>query len=250
MTLTGDSNVPGTGRSVTPMRRINAVHRTSAIVLGLGIGVFGVLGLINRLDFFSTTGAPLLGLSSNGLLSTISLVTAAVLIAAGLRGGRIASTITVTVGTLFLLSGVGNVLVLNSSWNVLAFRMPNVIFSLVVGLILLCLGAWGRFTGRLPDDNPYRRERHPREGGRDTALEEQPVDGQSDHSSQPAPGAYRPTDAVDIRALADAERAVAQGAGTTEQQAGIEAADGARATEDRLSAWRRTHDRSDDVDRK
>lgn len=75
-------------------RRINAVHRTSALVLGVGLGVFGVLGLVNRLAWFSTSGASILGLSSNGLLSMVSLVTAAVLIAAGLRGGRTASTVT------------------------------------------------------------------------------------------------------------------------------------------------------------
>ena len=227
-------------------RRITIVHRAGATVLGLGIGVFGVLGLVNGLEFFSTTGTRLLGLSSNGLLSTISLVTAAVLVAAGLRGGRLASTVTVTVGVLFLLSGVGNVLVLDSSWNVLAFRMPNVIFSLVVGLLLLCLGAWGRFTGRLPDDNPYRRERHPGEAGEEGMLEEQPADGQRGRSAEPA---YRRSDAVDIRELADAERAMAQGAATPDQVAGTEAADVARGTEDRLRAWRRAHERRDDTRR-
>ena len=46
------------------------------MVFGLGIGAFGVLGFVNRLDMFSTTGRPVLGLSSNGLLSTISVVVA------------------------------------------------------------------------------------------------------------------------------------------------------------------------------
>ena len=51
--------------------RLDHLHRVGAVVFGLGIGMFGVLGFVNRLDMFSTTGAPVLGLSSNGLLSTI-----------------------------------------------------------------------------------------------------------------------------------------------------------------------------------
>ena len=240
----------GVERQVNTARRINALHRTSAIVLGLGLAVFGVLGLLNRLEPFSTTGAPVLGLSSNGLLSVISLVTAAVLIVAGLRGGRTASTVTVTVGALFLLSGVGNALVLNGPFNILAFRMSNVIFSLLAGLLLLCLGAWGRFTGRLPDDNPYRRERHPGEGREGSMLQDQPVDGQGDdaHSDQ-LPAAYTGADATDLRDLAEAERAVAQGAASPAQEAGTAAADTERAAVDRLRTWRRTHEQPTDPDR-
>ncbi|MBB5159886.1 hypothetical protein [Saccharopolyspora phatthalungensis] len=39
-------------------------------------------------------------------------------------------------------------------------RLSNVLFSLVVGLVLLFLGCYGRVSGGLPPDNPYRR-RHP-----------------------------------------------------------------------------------------
>lgn len=129
-------------------------------------------------------------------------------------------------------------LVLNGPYNIPAFRMSNVLFSLVVGAVLLCLGAWGRFTGRLPPDNPYRRERHPGEGGDGRMLDEQPVDGQGDDSAEP-PVAYPATDVADLADLAEAERAAAQGTPNPTQAAGTEAADTARATEDRLHAWRR-----------
>jgi hypothetical protein len=71
--------------------RLDHLHRVGAVLFGLGLGTFGVLGLVNRLDPFSTSGQEILGLSSNGLLSVISLVVAVILIAAGVRGGRIAS---------------------------------------------------------------------------------------------------------------------------------------------------------------
>jgi hypothetical protein len=109
--------------------RLDAVHRVGAVLFGLGLWVFGILGIVDRLKPFSTSGESVLGLSSNGLLSAISLIVGGVLIAAALRGGRTASTVTVVVGAAFVLSGLVNVLVLNTPLNLLAFRMPNVIFT-------------------------------------------------------------------------------------------------------------------------
>lgn len=206
--------------------RLALVHRVGAVVFAVGLAVFGVLGLVNRLDPFSTSGSPILGLSSNGLLSVISLVVAAVLVAAAVRGGRTASTVTFGVGVAFLLSGVANVLVLGTPYNILAFRMSNVIFSLVSGGLLMMLGAYGRFTGRLPDDNPYRQERH------------------DDDSVEVLPTVYpEARDAQEVRALADAERAVAQHGATPEQAAAVAAIRDVRRAEDRLAAWRSVHAR-------
>lgn len=201
---------------------LNSLHRVGAALLGLGLWVFGILGLVDRLDMFSTSGQPVLGLSSNGLLSVISLVVGGVLIAAALRGGRTASTVTVVVGAAFVLSGLANVLVLDTDLNVLAFGLPNVIFSLVAGGMLLILGAYGRFTGRLPSTNPYHRERHPDEGVADVL-----------------PTVYAdPEDVTAVRELADAERAVARHGATPEQAGGVAAAGRARRAEDRVHGWR------------
>jgi hypothetical protein len=202
--------------------RLDSVHRVGAVLFALGLWVFGILGLVNRLDPFTTNGTPVLGLSSNGLLSVISLVVGAILIAAAVRGGRTASTVTVIVGVAFILSGLANVLVLDTPLNLLAFRMPNVIFSLIAGALLLFLGAYGRYTGRLPDDNPYHVERHP-----------------SDEPEVPLPTVFR--DAADVtaaRELAEAERAVAQHAASPEQAAGVAVARRARRAEDRVRSWR------------
>jgi hypothetical protein len=202
--------------------RLDAVHRVGAVLFGLGLWVFGIFGIVGRVEPFSTSGEPVLGLSSNGLLSAISLVVGGVLIAAAVRGGRTASTVTVAVGAAFVLSGLANVLVLDTPLNLLAFRMSNVIFSLVSGALLLFLGAYGRFTGGLPEDNPYWAERH---GG----------DGQD----VPLPTVFRDhADVIAARELAEAERAVAQHAATSEQVGGVAVAGGARRAEDRVSAWR------------
>ena len=205
-----------------PPRQLDHLHRTGAVVFGLGIGAFGVLGFVNRLDMFSTTGQPVLGLSSNGLLSTVSVVVAVVLVAAGVRGGRLASTVLVVVGAAFVASGLINTLVLGTPLNLLAFRIPNVVFSFVAGALLLFLGAWGRFTGRLPDDNPYRRERH-----------------HDDERPDPLPTTFSdPDDIVAARELAEAERAVAQHTASPEVVARIHALRDVREPEERVQRWR------------
>jgi len=204
--------------------RLDHLHRVGAVVFGLGIGMFGVLGFVNRLDMFSTTGAPVLGLSSNGLLSTISVVVAAILIAAGLRGGRTASTVLVVIGAAFVASGLVNTLVLGTPLNLLAFRIPNVVFSFVAGALLLFLGAWGRFTGRLPDDNPYRQERH-----------------QGDNPDALPTTFHDPDDIQAARELADAERAVAQHTAPADVAARIDALREVRSPEERVQRWRAGH---------
>jgi len=204
--------------------RLDHLHRVGAVVFGLGIGMFGVLGFVNRLDMFSTTGAPVLGLSSNGLLSTISVVVALILITASLRGGRTASTVLVVIGAAFVASGLVNTLVLGTPLNLLAFRIPNVVFSFVAGALLLFLGAWGRFTGRLPDDNPYRQERH-----------------QGDNPDALPTTFHDPDDIQAARELADAERAVAQHTAPADVAARIDALREVRSPEERVQRWRAGH---------
>jgi len=205
-------------------RQLDHLHRAGAVVFGVGLGTFGVLGFVNRLDMFSTTGEPVLGLSSNGLLSTISVVVAVILIAAGLRGGRTASTVLVVIGAAFVASGLVNTLVLGTPLNLLAFRIPNVVFSFVAGALLLFLGAWGRFTGRLPDDNPYRQERH-----------------QGDHPDALPTTFHDPDDIQAARELAAAERAVAQHTAPADVAARIDALREVRSPEERVQRWRAGH---------
>lgn len=141
--------------------RLGRVYRYGAGFMGLLLLVFGVLGLTDRLAFFSTSGEHVLGLSSNGTLSVISIVAAAVLIAGAVIGGNIASTINFVMGAIFVISGAVNLALLDTQANFLAFRFQNVMFSFVVGMMLVTFGAYGRVSGGLPHDNPYWRARHP-----------------------------------------------------------------------------------------
>jgi hypothetical protein len=192
------------------------VHRTGAAVLGIGLWVFGILGVIDRLNFLAVQGKVVLGLSSNGLLSTISLIVGGVLIGSALRGGRISSTITVAVGLLFLLSGLVNLTVLDTKFNLLAFRLPNVIFSFIAGMLLLFLGAYGRFSGGLSVDNPYYQRRH---------------------RDDPSSGAGEDQRDEEIDRWVAAEVAVAEGHATPEQERLVREDAQRRADEARRRAW-------------
>jgi hypothetical protein len=127
--------------------RVFAVHRSGAVGVGLVLLGVGLLG--------ATDGVGFLGMSSNGLLSALSLIVAVVLLGAALHGPRTASTVMIVLGVLFLVSALLNLALLRTAFNVLAFRMSNVVFSVVVGFLLLVLGAYGRISGNLPENSPY-----------------------------------------------------------------------------------------------
>ncbi|WP_409331371.1 DUF4383 domain-containing protein [Trujillonella humicola] len=203
--------------ALTPGQRVPVVHRVGALTVAAVIAVFGILGFLDGLPFFSTEGGRILGLSSNGLLSTISVVTAAVLVFSAFRSPRTASTVMIVVGSLFLLSALVNLAVLRTDWNVLAFQWPNVIFSVVAGLTLLVLGAYGRVSGNLPADSPYARP----------SDEPEPTD---DSPSTPQEYAAE-------QAMRDAEVAVVQHVATPDQQRRVAAMAEVRGRGERREVW-------------
>jgi hypothetical protein len=202
-----------------PGARVPVVHKVGAVAVASVIGVFGVLGLVGGLDYFSTDGERVLGLSSNGLLSTVSLATAAVLVFAAFRSARTASTIMIAIGGLFLLSALLNLALLRTSFNVLAFSMANVIFSIVAGLVLLTLGAYGRVSGRLPADSPYAQA---------------PVGDEDD-----APEAFpsTPQEFAAEAAMRAAEIAVVERRATADQRRRVEAMSRVTTRPDRRHVW-------------
>ena len=198
--------------------RVPAVHRVGAVAVAAVLLVFGLLGFAGGLDFFSTRGEPILGLSSNGLLSTISVLTAIALVGAALRGPRVASTAMIVVGSLFLVSALANLMLLRTRYNVLAFEFSNVVFSVVAGLVLLLLGAYGRLSGNLPPDSPYAHPAVP-----DTA-------GPESFPSTPAEFAAE-------AAMRRAELAVVDHVATADQRHRVAAMARVRTRGDRRRVW-------------
>ena len=198
-------------------RRVPIVHKVGALAVAAVIGVFGVLGFAGGLDFFSTDGERVLGLSSNGLLSTVSIVTAAVLVFAAFRSARTASTIMMVIGVLFLLSALVNLALLRTDLNFLAFEISNVIFSIVAGLVLLTLGAYGRVSGHLPADSPYATT---------AEDEDEPEAFASTHAEFAVEAAMR-----------EAEVAVVEHRATDDQRRRVEAMAQVTTRQDRRRVW-------------
>jgi hypothetical protein len=188
-------------------------------LFGAALIVFAALGFADRLAFFSTRGqVEVLGLSSNGLLSTISVIVALVLLAAAARSPRTASTVMIVLGPLFLLSAFVNSLVLSTRLNLLGFEVSNVIFSVVVGLFLLLLGAYGRISGHLPPDSPYA---HPPADVGDV-VDERP---------------RTPAEAAAEQEMREAEIAVVQHTATPEQYRRVQAMARVHTRAERRAVW-------------
>jgi hypothetical protein len=136
-------------------RRVFAVQRAGALAIGLVLLGFGLVGFTRGVPALSSHGERVLGLSANGVLAGLSVAVAAILIGAATRGPRVASTVMCAFGVLFLLSALVNLFAIGTRANVLAFQTSNVIFSVIVGFLLLTLGSYGRFSGNLPTDSPY-----------------------------------------------------------------------------------------------
>lgn len=200
--------------------RVFTVQRVGAVLVAVFLLVFGVLGFADGLDYFSTDGERILGLSSNGLLSTISVVVALILLASAARSPRVVSTVMIVIGSLFLLSALVNLAVLRTSFNLLAFEFENVVFSVVAGLLLLTLGAYGRISGHLPSDSPYARP----------GTDDEEIDLTSDLPATPAEVAAE-------RAMRDAEVAVVQHVATNEQRRRVAAMAQVHSRADRRRVW-------------
>ncbi|MFF4264562.1 DUF4383 domain-containing protein [Streptomyces virginiae] len=140
---------------------LNRVYRVGAALCGLLLLVFGCLGFAGSLSAFDTDGQQIAGLSTNGLLSSVSVVFGLLLFVAALFGGNVASTVNIVVGVLFVLSGFVHLFLIGRPGNILDFGMTNVIFSFLMGLLVMTFGMYGRVSGGLPHDNPYWQQRHP-----------------------------------------------------------------------------------------
>lgn len=199
-------------------------HRIGAAVIGLLLVVFGVLGYLGSIGFLAVHGDHALGL--------FWLVLALVLLLSALSARAAAQTTTI-VGGLLLVVGLLSMALLHTGANVLGLTIWNVVSGLVIGLVLLTVGLFGRASGQLPQDNPYRRAR----GGEnpmsavwhDEDLEQEPSDDPEATERQLAEGA----------GMAAAELAFAEGEATPEQEQRVLTDASRRTSRRRRDNWRR-----------
>ncbi|MDH6114841.1 hypothetical protein P3T36_001192 [Kitasatospora sp. MAP12-15] len=151
--------------------RLAQVYRFGAGLGGLLLLIWGCFGVAGQPGYLAVTGKNIAGLSSNGALGVLSIVFGAILMIGAVIGGNIASWINMSVGMIFFVAGFVGLCALDSSWNHLAFRMANVLFSFAFGLVLATFGMYGRVSGHLPHENPYWQQRHSGENEEDIAIQ-------------------------------------------------------------------------------
>ncbi|MFD8755357.1 DUF4383 domain-containing protein [Kitasatospora sp. NPDC059577] len=136
------------------------VWRIGAGLGGVFLIVFGALGLADHPGFLDTEGDRIVGLSTNGTLAVLSIVVGAILVIGAVIGGNFAANLNMVVGVLFVVSGFYGLTVLGRpDANILNFRMSNVLFAFLFGVVLTTFGMYGRVSSHLPHDNPYWRHR-------------------------------------------------------------------------------------------
>lgn len=143
------------------------VYRYGAGFCGLVLLAFAGLGFADALSPFSTAGDTIAGMTTNVTLSVISTVVGLALLTGAVIGGNFASTLNMTVGGLFVLSGFFHTFVLDRPANFLGFGLINVLFSFVMGLVIATFGMYGRVSSKLSHDNPYWQRRHPEQAERE-----------------------------------------------------------------------------------
>ncbi len=141
------------------------LHRIGAAVVGGFVFVFGLTGLTWRPEVFSTEGPVVFGMTTNGFLAFLSMAVGFMLVFAAVFGGPVAAWGAIAAGAGFILSGVVNVFLLGTPLNVMAFTMPNVVFSWVAGAVLVALGMIGR-KEHPTDDSLYGSQPGARGPGR------------------------------------------------------------------------------------
>ncbi|MER7820308.1 DUF4383 domain-containing protein [Streptomyces sp. NPDC096153] len=147
--------------------KLSQVYRYGAGLMGLILLAFGILGLTHNIGFFDTGNETVGGLNVNGALSVLSICVGLLLFVGMVIGGNFASTLNMVLGILFIFSGFVNLGLLDSGANFLNFRIQNVLFSFVVGVMLMWFGMYGRVGSTLPHDNPYWKARHPDEAAKE-----------------------------------------------------------------------------------
>lgn len=207
------------------------MHRIGAIVIGLALCGFGAAGLAGVGSVFPGSG--LGGGMGAGLLATIVVVFGVGLIAAAAVDGPTASTALVVLGAVFVIAGLLGLFALDRYLvGSLRVALAHVVFCLVAGSLCVSVGMYGRLTGQLPADNPYRL----RGGGRNR-LSQLWHDEDLTQTTPPGPEAaarrLRRTEE-----LAEAEYAVAEGTATPEQTDQVMEDSARRAEERRNAAWR------------
>ena len=144
---------------------LRPLYRTIAGLIGLYVLVFGILGLIETWGrpLFERDGRWVLGLRTNLAFSLMSVVFGAIIVLGALHRGNLGHFMSLVIGVIFMVAGLGMMAFMQTDLNFLNFSMSTAIVSLIFGLLFLATGLYDKVGS--PEDahaaNHYRHKPAP-----------------------------------------------------------------------------------------
>lgn len=130
---------------------LRPLYRALATLVGLFVLIFGVVGYFQTDDgafFDQDTVERVFGLRTNLAFSLLSIVAGVVLLVATAIGHNVDKWVYLLGSIVFLVVGMASLALLRTDLNYLAFSMPDVIVSFVIGMVLFAAGMYGK-SGRV-----------------------------------------------------------------------------------------------------
>ncbi|GAA0542833.1 hypothetical protein GCM10010172_25370 [Paractinoplanes ferrugineus] len=125
---------------------LRPVYRFFAGLAGLYLALFGIIGVASTWgDGFFHRGADwVLGLRTNPAAAWLYTIIGVLLLLAVLVGGNFYHHVTLIMGWVLAAFGVLIMAVIQTDANVLNASMVNVIVTIVLGVVALCAGLYGK----------------------------------------------------------------------------------------------------------
>ncbi|GAB3143995.1 hypothetical protein GCM10027290_21400 [Micromonospora sonneratiae] len=122
------------------------VYRAIGGLTGLYLAGFGVLGVIENsgAEFFAQNDTLVLGQGANLGYSIISAVVGILVLVGTAIGRNIDTVINKLLGYGFMVLGLASLAVMRTDANFLDFSMSTAIVSMVIGMVLLMAGMYGK----------------------------------------------------------------------------------------------------------
>ena len=122
------------------------VYRAIGGLTGLYLAGFGVLGVIENsgAEFFAQNDTLVLGQGANLGYSIISAVVGILILVGTAIGRNIDTVINKLLGYGFMVLGLASLAVMRTDANFLDFSMSTAIVSMVIGMVLLMAGMYGK----------------------------------------------------------------------------------------------------------
>ncbi|MEU4570580.1 DUF4383 domain-containing protein [Micromonospora sp. NPDC023956] len=138
------------------------LYRAFAALVGLYILVFGVWGVVQTwgLPLFDRGSHWALGLRTNPAFSLASVLFGVVLLVGASRRSNLGHYMNLAAGTIFMVTGMLMMSVLQTGANILNFSMSTVVVSMIFGLLLLATGLYDKVGPPERAEDEQRQRNH------------------------------------------------------------------------------------------